>query len=131
MTEDELFKFAEKNNLTVDCHLPTQYYVRIEHALFGPTREIIITYLKPIDGRRWIYLNDYLMKSAFNPDKYTTIQNDNHINLHEITEDYLDNYLKERLKKFDEIYLASTAKQIRESGNVLKEELNKLAIEVL
>lgn len=131
MTEDELFKFAEKNNLTVDCHLPTQYYVRIEHALFGSTREIIITYLKPLDGRRWIYLNDYLMKSSFNPDRYVTIQNKDHINLHEITEGYLDNYLKNRLKKFDEIYMASTTKQISESGNVLKEELHKLASEVL
>ena len=131
MTEAELFKFAEKNNLTVDCHLSDHYFIYIEHALFGSTREVIITYLKPLDGRRWIYLNDYLMKSAFNPDKYTTIQNDNNINLHEITEGYLDTYLKERLKKFDEIYMASTTKQISESGNVLKEELNKLAIEVL
>ena len=127
MTEDELFKFAEKNNLTVDCNHPNQYYVRIEHALFGTTRQVIITYLKPPDGRRWICLNDYLMKSAFNPDKYVTIQSKNHINLHEITEDYLDNYLKERLKKFDEIYMASTTRQISESGNVLESELSKMA----
>ena len=127
MTEAELFKFAEKNNLTVDGNQTDQYLVRIGHALFGPRREAVITYLKTIDGRRWIYLNDAVMKSVFDPDRYTTVHNSKHTNLHEITEDYLDKYLKERLKKFDEIYLASTTKQIRESGNVLERELSKLA----
>ena len=124
MTEQELFTIAKAQGL-----LHKNHDFRVEHPLFGSSQPILVSYMRASNGSGMLYMFELTVKAGH--DRDTIRKSTDGVPLHEIPASYFYRFLNDSKKQWDAKYMELNAEKIQESGNVLKEELNKLAIEVL